>query len=239
MARHVAVSPIEHRSLRILEERSEAMGDGAMCCVTFPDEFRNLQAHYPILFKLNQERSEFLCLAMFGFQTGENLFLKGGAWDARYVPLAMDIQPFMIGLPQGEDEDRKVVLDLDSPRVNEGEGRRLFDEFGMPTAYLESVSRKLDYLDGGFSRSQDFIAVLRKYELLEPLTIDITLKDGSQNKLIGFHAIHEEKLSSLDAAALHDIHAQGYLQPIYMALASMSNLVDLIERKEALAGHGA
>jgi len=233
MSKHVAVSPLEHKEVRISNERSEWMGDSMMCCVTFPEEFRNLQAHYPILFQKDEGSGSFRCLAMFGFENGENLFLKDGRWDARYVPLAMDIMPFMIGLPKdGKAEDRKVVLDLDSPRVNKDDGTRIFDEDGIPTVFLENISKKLGYLDDGFKRSGGYIQALQKLELLEPLSIDVTLRDGTKNRLEGFHTIHEEKFSKLDGKALADLQEQGYLLPTFMMLASLSNLAQLIGRKE-------
>ena len=232
MPNHVAVNPVDHRTLRISQERCEAMGDGMMCCVTFPEEFRKLQAHYPILFQRNIETDDYLCLALFGFENGENLFLKEGRWDARYVPLAMDIHPFLVGMPNQEGEERKVVIDLDSPRIGEGEGTRIFDDSGMATTYLENISKKLSVLDHGFRNSGDYIRALRKYDLLEPLTIDVTLRDGSQNRLVGFHTIHEENLAALDNAALMDLQASGYLLATYMAIASLSNLSNLIERRD-------
>lgn len=234
MHNHVAINPRDHKDLRVLEERSDLMGDGLMGCITFPEEFRNVQAHYPILFQRNEERDQFLCLAIFGFENGENLFLKDGKWDALYMPLAMDILPFMIGKPQSEGEDRKVVIDLDSPRLAKGEGQRLFDESGMATTYLDNISKKLGYLDGGFLGSQDYVALLQKYDLLEPLSIDVTLSDGSQNRLVGFHTIHEEKFGELSSQALNEFKEKGYLLPTYMVLASLSNLASLINRKDTL-----
>ncbi|MDF1679072.1 SapC family protein [Ponticaulis sp.] len=231
MTNHVAVNPIDHKALRVSHERNGLTGDGVMCCITFPDEFRNVQGEYPILFRMNESRTVFHCMALFGLENGENQFLTDNKWDARYIPLAMDIQPFLIGRPQGEGGDPKVVIDLDNDRVNEGEGERIFDDAGHPTEYLETISKKLAYLDTGFQASAGYIAVLKKYDLLEPLTIDVTMPDGSKNSLVGFHAINEEKLSGLSGEALADLQAQGYLQPTYMALASLSQLGELIRKK--------
>lgn len=235
MPNHVAVNPRDHKDVRILETRSDEMGDGMMCCVTFPEEFRSLQNHYPILFQLNQDRNEFMCLAVFGFENSENLFLKDNKWDARYIPLAMDIQPFIIGRPSEEGEDRKVVVDLDSPRLGEGIGQRIFTEDGVPTTFLENISKKLAYLDDGYSKSGDFIKCLQKYDLLEPLSIDVTLKDGSKNRLVGFHTINEDRFRKLSSEALAEFQDNGYLMPSFMLLASLSNLGALIERKNDLA----
>lgn len=237
MTNHIAVNPIDHKALRVSHERNGLTGDGVMCCITFPDEFRNVQGEYPILFRKNEGSNDFHCMALFGLENGENQFLSDNGWDARYIPLAMDVQPFLIGRPQQEDDDPKVVIDLDNDRVNEGEGERIFDDAGRPTDYLETISDKLAYLDIGVQASAGYIAVLTRYDLLEPLTIDVTMPDGKKNSLVGFHAINEEKLSSLPADAVADMHAQGYLQPTYMALASMSQLGELIRRKAKISSY--
>lgn len=231
MTKHVAVNPIDHKALRVSHERNGLTGDGVMCCITFPEEFRNVQGEYPILFRMDESGNDFHCMALFGLENGENQFLSDNGWDARYIPLAMDVQPFLIGRPQQQGDDPKVVIDLDNDRVNEGEGERIFDDAGRPSDYLEAISRKLAYLDAGIQAASAYIAVLKKYDLLEPLTIDVTMPDGRKNSLVGFHAINEEKLSSLSADALAELQAQGYLQPTYMALASMSQLGELIRRK--------
>ena len=237
MPNHVAVNPTDHRDTRILESRNAMAGDGVMSCVTFPDEFRSVQAHYPILFQLDRERSAFRCVAIFGFEAGENLFLKDDRWDARYIPLAADVQPFSIGVPKDGMGDRKVVLDLDNPRVTTGQGNRLFDDAGLATPFLEGMSRKLSGLDQGYQKAGGFVDALRQHDLLEPLTLDITLADGSENRLLGFHIIHEERLAELDAETLKSLQSKGYLQAIYMAIASISNFAELIDRKNAQIRH--
>eukprot|EP01037_Dinobryon_pediforme_P041513 gene41513-51326_t len=119
----------EHRTLRIRPTRGADLGDAVMSCLIVPSEFRRVQNDYPILFRLTPQRDRFQALAMFGFEPGENLFLDGDRWDARYRPLAMEIQPFLIGHPATPGGDKQVHLDLDSPRIAPGgEGVRVFDD---------------------------------------------------------------------------------------------------------------
>jgi hypothetical protein len=230
MSKHEMLNSEAHRDLRIRTERGEPYGDAVMSCLTVPDEFRQVQNEFPILFRLSPERDAFTALAMFGFETGENLFLEGDRWDARYVPLAIDIQPFLIGSPD-EGGEKQVHIDLDSARIAEGEGVRLFDETGRPSPFLEQMTEKLGALDAGYQGSADFFAALRRHDLLEPMTLEVTLDDGSTNRLVGFHVIAEEKLQALDAAIVADLHREGHLMPIFMAIASLSNLGALIARK--------
>ena len=242
MSAHVILTREAHGDLRIRTERGEALGDAVMSCLVVPDEFRRVQEDYPILFRRNAERDGFTALAMFGFETGENLYLDGDRWDARNRPLAMEIQPFLIG---GADPaaEKQVHLDMASPRIvqgvaTSGEGVRVFDEFGRPTPYLERIAEQLGALDAGYQASADFFAALDRHELLEPLTLDVTLDDGSTNRLVGFHIIDEDRLAALDAVALAELNREGHLLPIYMAIASLGHVGALVDRKNRRVMNG-
>ena len=236
MTDHAILTPEAHAELRIRTERGADLGDAVMSAITVPSEFRQVQNEYPILFRLNVERDNFTALAIFGFETGENLFLDGGRWDARYRPLAMEIQPFLIGQQADSQGEKQVHVDLGSSRIGQGEGIRVFDEHGRPTPFLEDIAERLGELDEGYQSSAAFFDALRRHDLLEPMTLEVTLDDGSTNRLVGFHVIDEERLRSLDEAALGDLHADGHLMPIFMAVASLSNLSALIARKNRRNG---
>lgn len=240
MANHALLSSDEHLNLRITTERGADKGDAVMACLIVPTEFRRVQNDYPILFRLTPQRDRFQAFAMFGFENGENLFLQDSQWDARYLPLAMQIQPFLIGHPATEGGDKQIHIDLDSPRIATGdEGVRLFDDVGRPTSYLEAMAERLGDLDAGWQVNDSFFTALARYELLEPLTLEITLDDGSTSRLVGYHGIAEEKLQELDAAALGDLQAEGHLMPMFMALASLANVAELRDRKSRRAAvHG-
>ena len=236
MTRHAVLTAEQHGDLRVRTASGAALGDAVMSCITVPDEFRRVQDEYPILFRLDHQRDSFTALAMFGFEDGENLFLDGTRWDARYRPLAIAIQPFLVGRAAPDAPDAQVHVDLASPRIappGEGEAMRVFDELGLPTPYLEEVSERLGALDAGYRASPAFFAALRRHDLLEPLSLDITLDDGSQNRLAGFFTINEERLAALDAAALDSLHKAGWLSAIFFQIASLSNFRALIDRKNA------
>ena len=237
MSDHVILTADDHRDLRIRTERGADMGDAVMTCITVPSEFRRVQTHYPILFQLDSARDSFTALAMFGFEPGENLFLTDAGWDARYRPLAIDSQPFLVG--RGAGDVRQVHIDMASRRIGlHGEGVRVFDDTGRPTPYLERVADQLRALDTDYVASADFFAALRRYDLLEPLTMDVTLDDGSKNRLVGYHVIDEDRLAALDPAAVADLHGAGHLMPIFMALASLGAIGDLVARKNRRVARG-
>ncbi len=72
---------------------------------------------------------------------------------------------------------------------------------------------------------------LQKYDLLESFALEVELKDGSRNRLLGFHTINEKKMAELEEAALKEMVEKGYMMPIHMILASLASVSDLIELK--------
>ncbi|RYD65614.1 MAG: multidrug transporter, partial [Sphingomonadales bacterium] len=111
MTTHAILTSEAHADLRIRTERSAELGDAVMHALVVPSEFRQVQNDYPILFRMNAERDGFTALALFGFETGENLYLDGDAWDAAHRPLAIDIQPFLIGGGPDAQGDKQVHVD--------------------------------------------------------------------------------------------------------------------------------
>ena len=226
MANAALLNNIDHAELRIDTRRSAELGDNLMSVLTFPDEFRNLQTHYPIVFQKTAQGS-FQPVALLGFVEGQNLFLEGGRWDATCIPLAVERQPFMIG---STGDELVVHIDMDSPRVAAQSGEPVFLPHGGTTDFLERVNSILLTLHRGFQSTPAFIEALLRHDLLESFVLDIELDDGSQNRLAGFYTINEERLAALDGAALEQLSRAGHLQPIFMAVASLSNFRVLIER---------
>ncbi|MBV6851320.1 SapC family protein [Xanthomonas euvesicatoria] len=226
MTNAVLLNNLDHRDLRVITAHGAAYGDDVMSAATFPQEFRQLQAQYPIVFHRSGERS-FQPLALLGLRLGENLFLDGARWDAPYVPLAIQRQPFLIG----EQPDGPMVhVDLDSPRVSTTEGQLLFREHGGTTEFLDHISQVLRTLNDGLAASAAFVERALRYDLLEPFVFEATLNNGLECRLAGLYVVHEERLRALDEAALLELHRHGDLEPLYMAVASIAQLRHLLER---------
>jgi hypothetical protein len=231
MSKRVLLNNRDHKELRVITKRGAEYGDNAMLAITFASEFRQIQAHYPIVFRKNPQ-GQFESVALLGFKDGQNLFLTRQGWDAPYIPLTVERQPFLIGF--SPDRQPMMHIDLEHPRVSRGAGEPLFREFGGNTEFLERMSSILLAIHQGLAANEAFIGTLLKHDLLESFALDIQLNDGSQNRLAGFCTIHEERLLSLDGATLERMHRAGHLQAIYMALASQSQFRALIERMNKL-----
>jgi hypothetical protein len=230
MTKNVLLNNVDHKDLRVITTRGAEYGDDVMFAITFPAEFRNLQAHYPIVFRKPAD-GQFQALALFGFHDKQNLFLGPNGWDASYVPLTVERTPFLIGVAGRE---LLIHVDLDSPRVSRSQGEPVFREHGGTTEFLERMNSTLLAIHQGLESIPAFMAALLQHELLESFVLDIELKDGSQNRLAGFYTINEERLQGLSGDALEALHKPGYLQAIYMAIASLSNFRELIERQSRL-----
>jgi len=241
MTNYVMLNHEAHKDLRINTDRSIEMGDGVNFAMTFPFEFRNVQAHYPIFFQKNSETGRFYPVALFGFETNENLFLNEQGWDAAYVPAMIRRQPFLIGFQtngsdkESESEEKKAVvtIDMDNPRINQEKGEVLFLEHGGTSEYLQKVTQNLELIHQAHEHSEKFVNALLEHELLEQFGLDIDLNDGSAHQLLGFYTINEDKLQQLSADTLGAFNEQGYLMPAYMALASHSCIRGLIDLKNA------
>lgn len=231
MTKHTALDPTEHKDLRVIAGNGARFGDDVMGVMTFPAEFREVQAHYPIVFSKSRDGG-FTPLALFGFREKQNLFLAGEAWDAPYIPLLAARQPFLIG--RGPDDQTTIHIDLDHPRVSRTEGEALFREHGGATEFLERGSAMLSAIHRGMPATQPFVAALVELELLESFALDIQFRDGSQHRFAGFYTIHEERLGRLGAPELGKLHERGYLQAIFMVVASLAHFRDLIERASKL-----
>jgi hypothetical protein len=238
MANYQLLNNIDHKDLRIIIDRSAEYGDDVWYATTFPEEFRHVQRHYPIFFTRNPDSGEIHALAMFGVEEGENLFLDERGWEAGYIPLDIVRKPFLIGFQDqqgqgGASREPVITVDMDSPRVSTGRGEAVFLEHGGNSPYIEQVGSILKALHQGLRRSGPFYDVLAELDLLESFVVDVQLKDGSEHRMTGFHTINEDRLKALDGEQLAMLSQRGYLEAIYMVIASMSHLPDLIDRKNA------
>ena len=232
MAQHVALNFENHSSVRIITERAAAYADDRMLAPVFPHEFRRVQAHYPIVFAVEPPSNRYRPVALFGLERNENLFLTNNSWADEYLPLAVRMPPFSIG--RRADESLSVNIDVEHPRVNEVRGEELFYSNGDQTPFLAQVSEMLLEIHQAAQSLPAFTAILDEMNLIEPFTLEVTLDDGSEGKLVGYHTINEKKLQELGGVALEKLHVSNYLLPTFMIVASLAQLGDLIKRKNAL-----
>lgn len=240
MPNYELLNNIDHKNVRVITERSARYGDNVHFVMTFPTEFRRLQSSYPIFFQKNATTGKFFPLALLGFEEGENLFLSENGWDANYVPLMIQRNPFLIGYQEDSeapDGKRSVVsIDMDSPRISESEGEAVFLPHGGTSEFLTAMTEVLEDIQVGHQMNEVFIDALLEHKLIESVSMEIELNDGSKRQLLGLYTINEERLDQLDGEALGKLQKLGFLLPVYMVLASLSSFRTLIDKRNAKLG---
>lgn len=240
MANYEMLNNVAHQNVRVITERSAKYGDNVHLVMTFPFEFRRIQHHYPIFFQKDSETGKFSPIALFGFEQNENLFLNDAGWDASYVPLMIRRHPFLIGYQKAQNEsgpEQSVVsIDMSSPRISETDGEALFLPHGGTSEYLASMIETLEDLKVGNEMNDRFVDALLELDLIESVSMEVELNDGSKRQLIGLYTIDEERLETLGGEELEKLHRRQFLQPVFMILASLSSFRTLIDkRNERLA----
>lgn len=225
MTHIVVLNDLVHRTVRVQAEAAAKFGDNQRFVQVVVTEFSLLVTHYPILFSKNADTGAFFCGAMLGIDEGENLFLKeGGAGHEGYRPLNLQRAPFFVS---GDD----LAIDLDHPRVGADTGHALFNDRGEPTPYLESIKMAFQQLKPGIEMTKRFIETLLKLNLLEPIDIVLGFDDGSKRNLADLYTVNQEVLRMLPDASIVELFRRGYLQLIYLLIASLKQIPVLAKKK--------
>ncbi|NQZ10962.1 MAG: SapC family protein [Algicola sp.] len=233
MTNHVVLDNISHKDLKVITTRSEAYGDGVNFTTVMPSELRQLQSDFPLFLRKTPDSQSWEIIALLGLEQNENLFLGESGWQAGYLPLTLERQPFLIGLDN--DDNPMVHIDMDSPRISEGDGELIFLAQGGNSPYLQRISSVLKAIHEGHEHTGAFTKTLDNLGLIEPVALTVELNNGEKLTLEGLHTINEEKVAALQGTPLNDFHAQSYLQLTHMMMASINNMSTLIAKKNAKA----
>jgi hypothetical protein len=229
LANIVALNTQDHRAVRVETSASVRYGDGQRFVPVVVGEFSNLVAHYPIFFSKDSQTGSFYCGAMLGIDEGENLFLTEGRNFDAYRPMNLQRGPFYTA---GSD----IAIDLDHPRVGES-GQALFEDDGRPSSYLSSVINLFRDLKPGLDQTKLFIETLLAMKLIEPVDISLAFDDGSKRQLEGLYTINRDRLKKLADDKIVELFHRGYLQAIYLMIASLKQVPVLAQKKNSrLAG---
>lgn len=233
----VALNSRTHRALRVSVERARTEHGAINMVGVIPHEFQHLLAHYPIFF-VKSPAGQFEPAAVLGFSAGENLFVADGVWDAAYVPLQIQRQPFAL-IPRppdaaaGTQASLDLALDMENPVVQTEHGERLFNEDGEASAYLKNVGSIMNALVSGSKDAHEFAGRLAELNLLEPVRVDIEFVDGSTNQLQGLYWVAAGTLKVLPADQLAALRDRRYLEWMYFQMASLAHVSGLVARKNA------
>jgi hypothetical protein len=199
-------------------------------------EFQPIARHYPIVFTTGDGGKTYAAVAVLGLAAGENLFYADGRWSSgTYIPAYARRYPFCmarVNLNKVEQKDRLICVEKSS--LDEDGGEAMFDAQGQASDKWKGVERLLSEYESDLERMREMCALLADYALLEPFSMQATLKKekgGGSMQMGGMHRVAEKKLEDLNAAQLKNLMRKGYLARIYIHLLSLENFARLLDRK--------
>lgn len=204
--------------------------------VVFP-EFHKIALDYPIVFTKNQETGAFSCVALFGFEEDENLFVNDEVWDTDYLPLNIVRGPFMLGTQKIDSGDNAgnlenvLLIDVENPSVSKNTGELLFNDRGFPTKYMENITSVVKTLLGGIEQNTDFINHLLPLGLISPAQLNIEFTNGERREIRGIYTINTDNLSNILDSDLIALKNKKYLEAIYAIILSFGHIQTLIDKK--------
>ncbi|MBD7923801.1 SapC family protein [Xanthomonas sp. CFBP 8703] len=242
MARYELLNNVAHQDLRVILRFGPEFGDATGVVQAFPTEYAELQREYPILLRKDPDGGGFQSVALLGFEQQENLFLQDAHWNAAYLPGIVAKGPFLIGFQEQHEDgvlrrEPVIHVDLDHPRVSFDEGERVFLPQGGNSPYLEHIITVLRGIRDGVEGGDAMFAAFDALGLIQPLRIDVQLGQEHNVHLAGLYGIDRERLAALDAASLHGLHRAGYLEGVYLLLASLHNMRRLMAEKQRRLQH--
>ena len=112
-------------------------------------------------------------------------------------------------------------------------GEAVFLEHGGESPYLEYIRKALQKIEDGMRADRFFFSLLQKMDLLEPVSIKISLTEEKQIAFNGYHTVNQERLANLDGSGLLELNRAGVLGLVFFMASSLGNFQKLIELKNA------
>ena len=115
-------------------------------------------------------------------------------------------------------------------------GGGIVSGYGGHSDYLEQMIQLLERIESTHQHTLAFALTLNELGLVSPLEFAITLNNGDTHSLQGFFGVDEERLEALSSEDLGTLHEQGFLTPLFMIVASQSQMARLIGIKNKRLG---
>jgi hypothetical protein len=176
----VPINNATHRTLKILESQGFPHARNQHMAILAACEIMSSSINYPVVFTKHPETGRFLCLALFGLESGENLFFDKDSWNATYIPMNITRAPFAMVESGKGDDTMLICIDEDSPYISETEGAALFDKGGNQTEFLDNVVSSLSDMKSNERHTQLFTEKLVDMRLLVPISIVMTDSGGEK-----------------------------------------------------------
>ncbi len=229
----VALNTETHRNLRFaVNEANFTFARNTTAVLLAGAEFAEAGRVYPIVFIRSQDKT-MRPVVLLGIRNGENLFVdEQGKWNANYIPAFVRRYPFIMA--EGEVEGKLVVcIDEGCPALNTDHGELLINNEGKTEPRMNEAIGFLQNFQQEFMRTESIARQLDEMGLLIPQGVRFDTPAGETFQLNDFFVVDEAKLNALDDTKVCELFRNGALGLIYLHLAAMGNMRELIERLTA------
>lgn len=229
-----------HAQLKVITGHGAEYGENINNIPVLIHELKHLALEYPLCFMKDPDTGQFNLYALLGFEPEENLYLDQYQWNANYIPLHIQRQPFMVGRHHTtenaeqfskERSDGCICINTQSKRISHTQGEPLFNSDGTPTAYLNSINELLSQLTLNETMTKVFITQLLNHQLLEAARINIAFNDGSNFSYEGSYTINIDRLNDLSENEINQLNQQHFLAQIQLVIHSLKQFQRLIDFK--------
>lgn len=196
------------------------------------EEFPQAQRNFPIIFTAGDNP---VPLALMGMNEGVNVFVDedGTLNTPVYVPAYARRYPFMLAKLRPESEELSLCVDPTSELVGEiDEGEALFNGT-EPTDATKNMLQFCENFEIAGSKTGNFIAELKKHDLLMDGELNIDTGNGQPFTYRGFQMVDENKLRDVRGDVLRQWNQNGLLPLIYAHLFSLELVRDIFGRQMA------
>lgn len=226
----VPITLKEHKDLRVKPINGFSFAAKVNIASVMAHEFSRASSIYPIVFLEDQD--SFKPVALLGLEQGENLFIDAdNKWRASYIPAIIRRYPFALA-KIGEGDRYTVCIDQESEYVSKsGDGERLFNDDGTPSASIDRVKKYLSELQQMDLFTAEFCKYCEEKNLFTPLNMKVRVKNEIKN-ISGAYVINEERLNKLSNETFLEMHTKRYLPIIYSHLSSLAQIERLLGFKD-------
>lgn len=226
MTNLVPLNNVQHKGVKIVSRSnfSDVANKNSMSLTA--EEIAAAASSFPTVLIKDANTATFHCVALFGFEAGQNLFCIDGAsrWEGLYIPMAIQRAPFSLGPDPEQDKTLMLYLDEGSEQISQHSGSALYEENGVETAFLKSVTKQMsDYFNAELV-TQKFVSTLLEKDLVKEIELLIQFDSERTKRIKGLYTINEEKLNELDEETVVAFFKQNFFVPIYAMLNSITQL---------------
>ena len=234
MTELVELTPSKHAALRVVYNSALELAKKQHTINVRVTEVGQAVSSFPIFMTRVESSGGWVLSAIMALETGINLFVEDGEWQATYRPTAMQTYPFQLIKSPRDEKNYTIGIDEQSTAFSEEDGEALFDEENKASLYLSRVSALLEANIKNDIQTYEFTQKIEDLGLVKAIDVLVEYDNGATNTLKGLHTLDEEKLKSLSSEHFVELRNKGYLAPMYAMLTSVFQLNLLLRKHNEL-----